>query len=269
MPITLTGNGTIDTYGQTVTLSGSLSGSGGLTKIDSGTLALGVANTYSGSTTISGGVLQLKNAQAAQDSTVSVNVNNGLAFGPGVTAPALGGLAGSGKINLATTDSSAVTLTVGGNNQNTTYTGTLSGSGGVTKAGTGALTLTASNTYTGGTIVEVGILVASNGTGGSATGSGSVTLSGGTLAGGSGGGSIAGAVDIGPACFGNRPRRRRLDRQVDHRQPALRLEPDHAQLRPDHSEGSGDLLMVTGNLAVVPGTAITFGVDPTVPATIA
>ena len=88
-------------------------------------------------------------------------------------------------------------LTVGGDNQNTTYSGMLSGSGSLTKAGSGAMDLTASNTYTGGTMVEAGILVASNGTNGSATGSGSVTLSGGTLASGAGGGSVAGEVEIG------------------------------------------------------------------------
>ena len=68
----------------------------------------------------------------------------------------------------------------------------------LTLNGGGALVLTVSNTYTGGTIVEAGILVASNGTNGSATGSGSVTLSGGTLASGSGGGTIAGEVDLAP-----------------------------------------------------------------------
>ena len=56
-----------------------------------------------------------------------------------MTAPALGGLAGIGKFNLATTDSSAVALTVGDNNAATRpIPGTLSGSGSLTKAGTGA-----------------------------------------------------------------------------------------------------------------------------------
>ena len=53
---------------------------------------------------MNGGVLQLNDPQAAQNGLVTVNIDNGLAFGPGVTAPALGGLeAGTG--NLATTDS--------------------------------------------------------------------------------------------------------------------------------------------------------------------
>ena len=138
MPITLTGSGgdaTVDTAGYTVTLAGSLSGPGGLNKVDSGTLVLGTANTYSGTTTVSGGALQLNDLRGLQDSTVNVNVYNGLAFGPGVTTPVVGGLGGSGKVNLATTDSppQPVVLTAGGNNANTTYTGSLSGSGGVTK----------------------------------------------------------------------------------------------------------------------------------------
>ena len=55
-------NATIDTNNYTVTLSGSLYGSGGLTKTDSGALILSGTNpfTYSGSTTVSGGTLQVQ-----------------------------------------------------------------------------------------------------------------------------------------------------------------------------------------------------------------
>ena len=118
---------------------------------------------------------------------MSVNVNNGAGLRPGRDRHRpWAAWRAAGNVNLATTDSSAVALTVGGNNGTTRpIAGTISGSGSLTKVGTGALTLTGSNTYTGGTIVEAGILVASNGTNGSATGSGSVTLSGGTLASGS------------------------------------------------------------------------------------
>ncbi len=60
--MTLTGsNGpvTFDTAGNTITLSGALSGKGGLTVTDSGTLELSGANTYTGSTTVNGATLQL------------------------------------------------------------------------------------------------------------------------------------------------------------------------------------------------------------------
>ena len=43
---------------------GSLSGPGGLTKVDSGTLTLSVTNTYTGTTTVSGGTIQVTGALA-------------------------------------------------------------------------------------------------------------------------------------------------------------------------------------------------------------
>jgi autotransporter-associated beta strand protein len=251
--------------GSTTTFSGVVQNGPAATALTlngAGMVILAGANTYTGPTTISSGTLQLNNARAAQNSTVAVNGNSALAFGSGVTAPVLGGLAGTVNVDLVTTDSAAVALTVGGNNASTTYTGTLSGSGSLTKAGTGALTLSGPNTYTGGTIVEAGILVASNGANGSATGSGTVTLSGGTLASGSGGGSIEGVVEIesfpsviapggigsiGTLTIGSLITASDLTLNFDLTTPA----------------GNGDLLVITRVLE--PGlTTITFGTDPTV-----
>ena len=122
--------------GGTLTFTPAITGARSLNVSGPGTVVLtNIANTYTGGTTVSAGTLQLNNPMAAKSSTVTVNADNGLAFGPGVTAPTVGGLAGSGMVNLATTDAPPlpVTLTSGGNNANTTYSGTLSGSGGVTK----------------------------------------------------------------------------------------------------------------------------------------
>ncbi|MGO9114456.1 MAG: beta strand repeat-containing protein [Thermoguttaceae bacterium] len=158
------GNATIDTGGDTVTLWNAFSGSGNLIKVGSGTLILGVPNTYTGDTTITAGTLQLNVPSAVQTGTVSVNVGNGLTFGPGIVAPAIGGLAGTGAVNLATTDlpSLPVFLTAGGDNANTTYSGSLSGAGGLIKTGSGELILAGFDTYTGGTTVNAGALYVTN-----------------------------------------------------------------------------------------------------------
>jgi autotransporter-associated beta strand protein len=60
MPMKLTGDGgnaNIDTVGYTVTLSGILSGSGGLNKLGSGTLILNANNSYTGNTVVQAGTL--------------------------------------------------------------------------------------------------------------------------------------------------------------------------------------------------------------------
>ena len=124
--VTLSSSRTVTVASNALTVGGIISDGGNgysLTKAGTGTLILGGLNAYTGGTTISAGTLQLNNARAVQHSTVTVAVDNGLAFGPGIAAPILGGLAGSGNVNLATTDASPlpVVMTVGGDNANTTY----------------------------------------------------------------------------------------------------------------------------------------------------
>jgi autotransporter-associated beta strand protein len=104
---------------------------------------------------------------------------------PGVT---IGSLTGKGSVLLG-----ANTLTIGSNNQSTTFSGVIQGSGGLTKIGTGTLTLSGANTYTGTTTVSAGVLNAGNKRG-SATGSGEVKVNTGTLG---GKGIIAGPATIG------------------------------------------------------------------------
>ena len=100
----------------------------------------------------------------------------------------IGSLAGNGMVLLA-----SHTLSVGNNNLSTTFSGVIQESGGLTKAGTGTLTLTGANTYAGATTVTAGVLVVGNTTG-SGTGTGAVNVNGGTLG---GRGIIAGATTIG------------------------------------------------------------------------
>ncbi len=68
----------------------------------------------------------------------------------------IGSLSGSGAVTLG-----AGVLTTGGDNTTTSFSGQISGNGGVTKVGTGALTLEGptGNTFTGTTIVKTGLLL--------------------------------------------------------------------------------------------------------------
>jgi autotransporter-associated beta strand protein len=85
MPMTLTGkNGSanIDTTNGNITLSGILSGPGGLNKIGDGMLALLAANTYNGDTSVDGGTLSI-NVNCLSDGAgvhISTGANLNLTF---------------------------------------------------------------------------------------------------------------------------------------------------------------------------------------------
>ena len=89
--IQLLGDATVDTQSNTLTLSGSISGTGGLDKIGSGTLILTGVSTYTGDTNVNEGVLRVDGSLV---SAVSVN-EGGTLMGTGT----IGGLeVGSGGI---------------------------------------------------------------------------------------------------------------------------------------------------------------------------
>ncbi|MDP1966386.1 MAG: autotransporter domain-containing protein, partial [Reyranella sp.] len=185
------GGGTFDTNGNNVSFGTALNG-GALTKTGSGTLTFTTTNTYSGATIVNAGMLQAGAANAFSATSAHTVVAGGtLALNN--FNQTIGSLAGAGGVALG-----SATLTAGGDNTSTTYSGVLSGTGGLTKNGSGTLTLSGVNTYNGATTVNAGMLVV-NGSLASV-----VTLSGGTL-GGSGtiggltsnGGTIAPGNSIG------------------------------------------------------------------------
>ncbi len=117
------------------TFDNAISGSGQVVKSGDETLTLSGTNTYSGGTLISGGTLVASNVEAL----------------------------GTGDV----TDNAVLELNTGGDFDNA-----ISGSGQVEKSGDGTLTLSGSNTYTGGTTINDGTLIA---TSVDALGSGDVT----------------------------------------------------------------------------------------------
>jgi len=110
-PVALTGTSRITTSNNVLTVGGSISGSGfGLTKAGAGTLTLAGANSYTGATTVSGGVL-LVNGSLASGSAVAVGsgailsgtgtLNGALTVNAGgILAPTLSGASG-GTLTLA------------------------------------------------------------------------------------------------------------------------------------------------------------------------
>jgi len=140
----------IDTAGRSVTYSSALTSSGGsLNKLGPGTLTLNASNTYTGGTTITGGTLATSGNERLAD-TGAVTVNAGAWFQAGGNET-IGSLAGSGTANLRGR------LTTG--SSNSTFSGTMSGIGGLTKAGAGTFTLSGTTNLQGDTIVSGGNLV--------------------------------------------------------------------------------------------------------------
>jgi autotransporter-associated beta strand protein len=136
----------------TLTYGGIIAGSGSLTKADTGTLLLSGANTYTGATNVNAGTLQLGATNAISSST-AVNVASGATLNLNNYNEAAWALSGAGNVTLG-----SGTLTTGANGISTAFSGVISGTGGLTKTGTGTLALSGANTYTGATNINGGKL---------------------------------------------------------------------------------------------------------------
>ena len=159
------------------TFSGIIGGSGGLTKTGTGIFTLSGANTYTGATTINGGTLTLGVAGGIPSSSaLTVNVASSATFDLNNFNSTIGSLTGAGSVTLG-----SGTLTAGGDNSSTSFTGIVSGSGGLTKSGSGVFTLSGANTFTGTTNINSGVVVGQNTTALGSTAGGTVVASGGEL----------------------------------------------------------------------------------------
>jgi len=197
------GTGSVDvaTSGQTLTLSGVITSSGGLTKDGAGTLALSGANDFTGPTkintgplaaqhntalgTVAGGVIVASGAALQLSGTITIgaepltlsgtgissggalrNTANNNTYGGAITlgaATRINSDSGTLTLNNATAISSAFGLTFGGAGDISMSTPINTGANTVTKDGAGRLTLSADNSgYTGLTTINAGVIRATH-----------------------------------------------------------------------------------------------------------
>jgi len=156
------GNATIEVTdaAATLTLPGVFSGGGGLTKAGPGILSINAVATFTGPTFINAGTLSIGAADRLTDSSpVTIGANGTLDINAGNET--IGSLAGSGIVTTGSTTSGR-TLTVGGDNTSTIFSGRLNGAIGnvLKKVGSGTLTLSSSTSsvWTGTTDFQSGVL---------------------------------------------------------------------------------------------------------------
>ncbi|QGZ66420.1 autotransporter domain-containing protein [Paraburkholderia acidisoli] len=191
----LSGTGTVTVGSGGATLSGgsfggTVAGSGAVTV--TGNQTLSGANTYTGATSISSGATLALTGSGSIAASSSVTNAGALDISGTTSGASITTLSGNGTVALG-----SKTLTL--SNAAGTYSGAISGTGGVSVTG-GKETLTTASTYTGGTSVATGATLALTGSGSIAASSGvttngtldiSGTTSGATVQNLSGSGTVA------------------------------------------------------------------------------
>ncbi|HNX68287.1 MAG TPA: autotransporter domain-containing protein [Candidatus Omnitrophota bacterium] len=148
-------------------------------------LVLSGTNLYTGTTTVTAGILRAGAAAGGKafgsGSAVTLANVGSAALDLDDFNQTVGSLSGGGTTGGNVTLGSG-TLTVG-DATSTTYSGVISGTGGITKVGTGTLTFGNANTYDGTTLVSAGTLSYNNSlsTGGAVTNNAGLTLGSNTL----------------------------------------------------------------------------------------
>jgi autotransporter-associated beta strand protein len=181
---------------------GVLSGSGIFVKQGAGTITFGAGYAFTGTTQLDGGAIKLSGTVAATTQLAVEGTGTVDFSGTNQAVAELAGTSSAASVNIA-----GGSLAVN-QSSNTSFAGALTGAGSFTKAGTGTLTLSGANSYTGPTVVNGGEL-AVNGSivspltvnaGGTLSGTGSL---GNTMI-GAGGSWAPGAAAATPAAAASR-----------------------------------------------------------------
>lgn len=193
-------NGLLDLNDNTLTIAGNydvtlnnrIQDTGDVIKDGLGNLILGgtTANTFSGGLTLNSGTVTVakNNALGTGPLTLNGGVLNLGAYTLSVSSISLAG----GTINSS---SGGITSSSDYQLQSGTVSTSLGGAGGLIKTTSGTVTLTAANTYSGGTQIRAGRLTVNNATG-SGTGTGPVFIGSGGLL--TGTGTVTGFVTNAP-----------------------------------------------------------------------
>jgi autotransporter-associated beta strand protein len=157
------------------THGGAISGAGAVTKVDAGAVTLTASNSYSGVTTLFAGTLVADNSNALGTGNITFSSGGGNTGTIRYTAASAGTDWGARFKNSTGT----IRLDTDGNNVALAGAIDSSNTQGLVKSGSGSLTLSGANAYTGTTSVTAGVLELAS-TGGGAAAGGTSALSVGT-----------------------------------------------------------------------------------------
>jgi fibronectin-binding autotransporter adhesin len=226
-----------------------------LTKTGAGTLTLSGSNSYTGALNIHDGVIEI--ATINNESSNGVLGNSTQAIGLGKTNSSntgtlryTGGSATSNrKFVLDSQTNGAGVVSVNNASSSLTLSGSISGGGKFEKSGAGTLVLSASNSYTGGTVLSSGVLRLDSI---HAAGSGSITQSSGssTMVFGAGG-TYTNSMNLYRVSFANGGNT--LSGTITQNNTTYEVNPGETNTLSGYLTGSGGVTLIGGGTLAITG----------------